>query len=70
MSTEEAELPGEEDERGWRERFAQVSAAGRPLFATRLEILREELAGKRVGIILSGGNIDSETLRRVVSREL
>ncbi len=32
--------------------------------------LREELAGKRVGIILSGGNIDSETLRRVVSGEL
>ena len=46
MSTEGAELPGEEDERGWRERFAQVTAAGRPLFATRLEILREELAGK------------------------
>jgi len=48
MSTEEAELPGEEDERGWRERFAQVSAAGRPLLATRLEILREELAGKAI----------------------
>jgi hypothetical protein len=47
MSTEEAELPGEEDERGWRERFAQVSAAGRPLLATRLEILREELAERR-----------------------
>ena len=46
MSTEKAELPGEEDERGWRERFAQVSAAGRPLLATRFEILREELAGK------------------------
>jgi hypothetical protein len=46
MSTEEAELPGEEDERGWRERFGQVTAAGRPLLATRLEILREELAGK------------------------
>ncbi len=32
--------------------------------------LREELSGKKVGIILSGGNIDRETLRRVVSGEL
>jgi len=32
--------------------------------------LREELAGRRVGIVLSGGNIDRETLRRVVSNEL
>ena len=32
--------------------------------------LRRELAGKSVGIILSGGNIDRETLRRVVSGEL
>jgi threonine dehydratase len=32
--------------------------------------LRRELAGKKVGIILSGGNIDRETLRRVVSGEL
>jgi threonine dehydratase len=32
--------------------------------------LREDLAGKRVGIILSGGNIDAETLRRVVNREV
>ncbi len=32
--------------------------------------LRKELAGKRVGIILSGGNIDRETLRRVVSSEI
>lgn len=46
MSTEEAELPGEEDERGWRERFGEVTAAGRTLLATRLAILREELAGK------------------------
>jgi len=48
MSTEEAELPGEEDQRGWRERFARVTAAGGPLLATRLEILREELAGKAI----------------------
>jgi len=32
--------------------------------------LGRELAGKRVGIILSGANIDRETLRRVVSGEL
>jgi len=32
--------------------------------------LRENLTDKRVGIILSGGNIDDETLRRVVNREL
>lgn len=32
--------------------------------------LRNELAGKTVGVILSGGNIDAERLRRVVTREL
>lgn len=32
--------------------------------------LRERLAGQRVGIVLSGGNIDEQTLRRVLSREL
>jgi threonine dehydratase len=32
--------------------------------------LREMLAGKSVGICISGGNIDQETLRRVVSREI
>ena len=32
--------------------------------------LRETLAGKSVGICISGGNIDQETLRRVVSREI
>ncbi|MDH3455550.1 MAG: threonine/serine dehydratase [Gemmatimonadota bacterium] len=32
--------------------------------------LHQELAGKDVGIILSGGNIDRETLRQVVSGEL
>jgi len=46
MSIEEAELPGEQGERGWRDRFAEVTAAGRPLLATRLAILREELGGK------------------------
>jgi threonine dehydratase len=32
--------------------------------------LRDELAGKRVGIILSGGNVDAATLRRVVNHEV
>jgi threonine dehydratase len=32
--------------------------------------LRERLAGKRVGIILSGGNIDEATLRRILNRDL
>jgi len=32
--------------------------------------LRDRLAGKTVAIILSGGNIDTETLRRVLAREL
>ena len=32
--------------------------------------LRDELAGKRVGIILSGANVDAATLRRVVNREI
>jgi len=32
--------------------------------------LRESLAGKAVGISISGGNLDLETLRKVVSREI
>ena len=32
--------------------------------------LRDNLSGKKAGIILSGGNIDAETLRRLVNREL
>jgi threonine dehydratase len=32
--------------------------------------LRDTLAGKRVAIILSGANIDGETLRRILAREL
>ncbi len=35
-----------------------------------LMALRETLAGKSVGIVLSGANIDQETLRRVLCREL
>ncbi len=32
--------------------------------------LRDVLAGKKVGIVISGGNIDRETLRRVVDGEI
>lgn len=32
--------------------------------------LRDRLAGQRVGIVASGGNIDEATLRRVVNREI
>ena len=35
-----------------------------------LVALRERLAGKTVGIVLSGSNIDAATLRRVVTHEL
>jgi len=35
-----------------------------------LSRLREELSGRRVAVILSGGNIDSATLGKVVAREL
>ena len=32
--------------------------------------LRETLAGKRVAVFMTGGNVDRETLRRVVAREI
>jgi threonine dehydratase len=32
--------------------------------------LKERLAGQRVGVVVSGGNIDDQTLRRVVNREI
>jgi threonine dehydratase len=32
--------------------------------------LRSRLAGKTVAVVLSGGNIDRETLRRVLNEEL
>ena len=35
-----------------------------------LQALRDELAGKTVGVVLSGANVDAETLRRVLAREL
>ncbi|HEY9228111.1 MAG TPA: threonine/serine dehydratase [Gemmatimonadaceae bacterium] len=46
-----------------------VEGAGAMGFAA-VGKLREQLAGKRVGIIFCGGNIDTGTLRRVLSREL
>jgi threonine dehydratase len=35
-----------------------------------LRALRETLAGKTVAIIVSGSNIDEDTLRRVLAREI
>ena len=32
--------------------------------------LRDELAGKKVAVILTGGNVDRETLRRVLQQEI
>ncbi|HEY3202746.1 MAG TPA: threonine/serine dehydratase [Thermoanaerobaculia bacterium] len=63
---------------------AQIAEALRILLATThnlaegagaaglagLFLLRGALAGQRVGIIISGGNIDAATLRRVVNREI
>lgn len=46
-----------------------VEGAGAAGFAGLLA-LRDRLAGKRVGIVLSGGNIDADTLRRVLAGEL
>ena len=46
-----------------------VEGAGAMGFAG-IQKLREQLAGKRVGMIFCGGNIDTATLRRVLSREL
>ncbi len=32
--------------------------------------LRDTLRGQRVGVILSGGNLDTAVLRRILNREL
>ena len=50
MSSERAELPGEEAERGWREHLAEVSAAASRLLSTRLAIFREEASAKAVSL--------------------
>jgi threonine dehydratase len=46
-----------------------VEGAGAMGFAA-LPKLRERLAGKRVGIVFCGGNIDTNVLRRILSREM
>ena len=46
-----------------------VEGAGAAGFAGLLA-LRDRLAGQRVAIALSGGNIDDATLRRVITREI
>jgi threonine dehydratase len=46
-----------------------VEGAGAAGLAGLLK-LRDRLAGQRVGVVLSGGNIDEATLRRIVNREL
>jgi threonine dehydratase len=46
-----------------------VEGAGAAGLAGLLK-LRDALAGKTVGVVFSGSNIDSETLRRVLAREL
>jgi threonine dehydratase len=46
-----------------------VEGAGAVGFAGLMK-LRERLAGQRVGVVISGGNIDETTLRQVMNREL
>ena len=35
-----------------------------------LRVLAPRLAGQRVGIVLSGGNVDAATLKRVLNEEI
>ncbi len=35
-----------------------------------LRLLRDRLAGRKVTVVLSGSNIDAETLRRVMNGEI
>lgn len=46
MSTEPAELPGEEAHDTWRDRIARALHAAEALLSTRLQIFREEAAEK------------------------
>ena len=46
-----------------------VEGAGATPFAG-LRLLRDRLAGRKVAVVLSGSNIDAETLRRVVNGEI
>jgi threonine dehydratase len=52
-----------------RSTHSLVEGAGATGFAGLLA-LRERLAGQRVAVVLSGGNIDDATLRRVLNRDL
>ena len=52
-----------------RTTHSMVEGAG-ALGLAGLMSLRERLAGKRVAIVLSGGNVDGATLRRVVNEEI
>jgi threonine dehydratase len=52
-----------------RSTHSLVEGAGAAGFAGLLA-LRERLAGQRVAVVISGGNIDEATLRRVVNREI
>lgn len=46
-----------------------VEGAGAVGFAAALK-LRDQLAGKRVGIVFCGANMDTDVLRRILNREL
>ena len=46
-----------------------VEGAGAVGVAAALK-LRDRLRGKRVGVIFSGGNLDTAVLRRILSNEL
>jgi threonine dehydratase len=52
-----------------RSTHSLVEGAGAAGFAGLLA-LRERLAGQRVAVVISGGNIDEVTLRRVVNGEI
>ena len=47
----------------------EASATGNAQ-SERVRAMAEALEGKRVAIILSGGNIDAETLRHVVTNQV
>jgi threonine dehydratase len=46
-----------------------AEGAGAASFAG-LRLLRDRLAGRKVAVVLSGSNIDAETLRRVMNGEI
>jgi threonine dehydratase len=46
-----------------------VEGAGAVGVAAALK-LRDELQGRRVGVIFSGGNIDTTVLRKILNKEI